>query len=182
MASPRCCARSALCAGWRSTATWCRRRRWAGSGTHSGHTTKVASHKGQKLLNRVAVSSTTRMALLAVLGASVGPVDGRRNQMARCVDYHLGRQGGPRAQPDRPAQSDGAAAQRGGCGAIARPNAAGYLPRGPAGVRPQPLPPSEALGRIRDAFHNYDHQGRVLVHHGIGGALSVRPGRPCIPS
>jgi hypothetical protein len=57
-----------------------------------------ASHKGAK----AAVSSTTGMALLAVL-AIVGPVDGRRNQMARWVDYNPGRQGGPRAHPDRPA-------------------------------------------------------------------------------
>jgi hypothetical protein len=38
------------------------------------------------------------------------------------------------------------------------------------------LPPSEAPGRIRDAFHNYDDQGRSLVRHDTGGAR-VRPGR-----
>jgi hypothetical protein len=54
-----CCVWSALCADWHSTAACRRRRRWAGSGTNSGHTTKgaprgdhhddpsaVASHQG----------------------------------------------------------------------------------------------------------------------------------------
>jgi hypothetical protein len=50
-----CCAWSARCVGWRSPAPCRRRRHWAGSGTHSGHTTKGASHKGQKPRVRVAV-------------------------------------------------------------------------------------------------------------------------------
>jgi hypothetical protein len=38
------------------------------------------------------------------------------------------------------------------------------------------LPPPEAPGRIRDAFHNYDHPKAALVRHDTGGAR-VRPGR-----
>jgi hypothetical protein len=87
-----------------------------------------ASHKGQKPLNRGSCVINSRMALLAVLGASVGPIDGERNEMARWVDYYSGRRGGPKAHPtaDRPARCEGAAAQRGGCGGIA-----GSQPRRP---------------------------------------------------
>jgi hypothetical protein len=52
-----------------------------------------------------------------VLSASVGPVDGRCNQLARWVDYYLGRQGGPRAHPT--GQPSAMAPQR--RGAVAAP-------------------------------------------------------------
>jgi hypothetical protein len=73
----------------------------------------------------------------------------------------------------------GAAAQRGGCGAIAgTQRGRRALPRGrPAFDRT--APPPEALGRIRDAFTTTTTKG-VLVHHDTGGALSVRPGCWCV--
>ena len=80
-------------------------------------TTTRAAHKGAKPLDRIAVSSATRMALLAVLSASVDPVDGRRNEMAPWIDYYSGRRGGPRAHPT--GQPSAMAPQR--RGAVAAP-------------------------------------------------------------
>ena len=36
------------------------------------------------------------------------------------------------------------------------------------------LPPLEALGRIRDAFHDYDHQGG---HQWVSGLIREHAGR-----
>jgi hypothetical protein len=76
-----------------------------------------ASHKGQKPLNRGSCVINSRMALLAVLGASVGPIDGERNEMARWVDYYSGRRGGPKAHPT--GQPGAKAPQRRGAAAAA---------------------------------------------------------------
>ena len=136
------------CAGWCSTAPCRRWRRWAGSGTSSGHTAKRAPHKGQKLLDRV--WSPTRMALLAVLSASVGPVDGTRNQIARWGDYYLGRARRPEGfTRQAPAHCDGAAAQRGGRGAIARRSRRPCHAAGPILVGPLRRHPSIMRTSVR---------------------------------
>jgi hypothetical protein len=124
--------------------------------------------RGQKLPNRVAVSSTTRMALLAVLGASVGPVDGRRNQRARWVDYYLGRRGGPRAHPT--GQPGAMAPQR--RGAVAAPSRGtqrrqATLPRGRAGT----------ISPKCDDGTPFHHVSLAMGHRRIAA-----PGRRCAPA
>jgi hypothetical protein len=69
--------------------------------------------------------------------------------MAGCVDYHLGRQGGPRVHPA--GQPGAMALQR--RGAVAAPSL-------------DPMPPG-----------GHDYSRAILVRHDVGGALSVPPGR-----
>jgi hypothetical protein len=104
------------------------------------------------------------MALQAVLGASVGPVDRRRNEMARWVDYYLGRRGGPRAHPT--GQPGAMAPQR--RGAVAAPS------RDP--TRQATLPPGRGGTITRPPVTT------APLHHtnlAIGIAELLRLGRRC---
>jgi hypothetical protein len=75
--------------------------------------------------------------------------------MARWVDYYLGRQGGPRVHPT--GQPGAMAPQR--RGAVAAPSQGPTRQATCHAARlafDRTAPPSEALGRIRDAFRAYD--------------------------